>query len=67
MKIRAGTQIEVSGFGWKGERTAEPARITRRTKDMGTLPDGYFPVRFAADGAHRLVHHTNFRVIDNRA
>jgi hypothetical protein len=66
--MKTGTLIELRGIpaigGFPGV-APERAKITRRTREMGELPEGYHPVRFE-DGGRLLVHESGFRVIDNR-
>ena len=64
--MKTGTRIEVSGITTEWQETWEPARITRKMAYMHPIPEGYHPVKFAADGARLMVHETNFRVVDNR-
>ncbi len=64
-KLKAGTRIEVSGFGLDNRERWEGARIGRVQKFMLPLPAGFHPVTFDADRARLLVHESGFRVVDN--
>lgn len=53
--MKAGTKVTVT-FIRPGGNVQEAATIGRVTKAMLPMPEGYLPVRFAADGALLLVH-----------
>lgn len=64
--MKAGTRIEICGWGLDGREIWYPAKIGRQLKRHGLPPAGYHPVTFP-DGGKMLVHENRFRVVDNRA
>ena len=58
--MKAGTKILVYGWTASLNEVWRPAKIARRTKDMGNLP-GYHPVKFD-DGGILMVHESRFKV-----
>lgn len=68
-RMKAGTRIQVQGWGLDFQQTWESAKIGRWLKSMGersSLPAGYHPVRFN-DGGCLMVHESRIRVTDNAA
>jgi hypothetical protein len=64
--MRAGTRIEVRGWGLDGREIWYPAKIGVVRRAMLPLPQGYHPVTYP-DGGKLLSHENSFRVVDNRA